>query len=189
MHKCDFLAFPRLCVPVYIFIFILLLQSVLPPNVCIVLLSLFCLIIFHFWDILNWAIIFSPLSTLHCSFLKNICILNGLLFIYCIYYSTVWRDYRVPWKKNHHNIYALNTHIHVHISIFWKKPKCICYHGPQGSNNICRENLCSSRLWTGFLRATSRKHYPPPCSSICPLTSLWRPPSLSKLTSELDELV
>lgn len=175
MHKCDFLAFSRFFVLVYIFILILLLESVLPPNVCIVLLSLFCFIIFHFWDILNWAIIFSPFSPLPCVFSKNICILNGLLFIYCTYYSTVWRDYRVPWKKSHHNIYALNTHIHVHISIFLN-PKCICSHGPQGSNNICRENLCGSRLWTGFLRATSRKHYPPPRSSICPLTSLCRPP-------------
>lgn len=159
MHKCDFLVLPRFCVPVYIFMLILLLESALPPNVCIVLLSLFCFTFFHFWGILNCTIIFSPLSTLLCVFSKNRRILNGWLFIYCIDYGTVWRDHRVPWRTSHHNIYALNTHLGTYI-YFLKNQKCICYHGPQGSNNICRENLCSSRLWTGFPRATSRKHYP-----------------------------
>lgn len=122
MHKVNFLFFQDSVFQFIYFILILLLVPVLPPNACIVLESLFSLIIFHFWDILNWAIIFSPFSPLPCVcvFSKNICILNGLLFIYCTYYSIVWRDYRVPWKKSHHNIYALNTHIHVHISIFLK---------------------------------------------------------------------
>lgn len=128
MHKCDFLALSRLCFLVYIFILILLLESVLPPNVCIVLLSLFCFMIFHFWDILNWAIKFGPLSTLLGVFSKNICILNGLLFIY---YNTVWRDYRVLWRKSHHNIYALNTHIQVHISAFWKTQNAYAIMAPK----------------------------------------------------------
>ena len=131
MHKYDFLAFWRFCIPVYIFILILLLESVLPPNVCIVLLSLFCFIIFHFWDILNWAIILSPFSPLPCVFSKNICILNGLLFIYHTCYRTVWRDYIVPWKRSHHNICGMiwmHRWVSGHLSSGqqWETCNCFC---------------------------------------------------------------
>lgn len=128
-----FFAFLGFSVPVYIFIWISLLEAALPPNVCIVLLSSFGLIIFHFLDffILDNNVQ-SPFNSTVC-FLKKICILNRLLFTYSIDHDKVWRGCRVPGKEKHHNIYALNSHIHVHISLFffWKTQNAYAIMAPK----------------------------------------------------------